>query len=72
MDNPTPDKRTRANGQLDYDKRTTLLSTVTMLCSATKTVLEHSELTLAVSVRMGEIFLHFDDIVGYKNLALSD
>ena len=43
-----------------------------MLCSATKTVLEHSELTLAVSVRMGEIVLDFDDIVGYKNLALSD
>ena len=72
MDNPTPDERTRANGQLDYDKRTTLLSTVTMLCSATKTVLEHSELILAVSVRMAEIFLDFYDIVGYKNLALSD
>ena len=58
--------------QLWSGRRSTLLSTVTMLCSATKTVLEHSELTLAVSVRMGEIFLDFDDIVGYKNLALSD
>ena len=58
--------------QLWSGRRSTLLSTFTMLCSATKTVLEHSELTLAVSVRMGEIFLHFDDIVGYKNLALSD
>ena len=44
----------------------------TMLCSATKTVLEHSELTLAVSVRMAEIFLDFDDVIGNKNLALSD
>ena len=43
-----------------------------MLCSTTKTVLEHSELTSAVSVRMAEIFLDFDDVVGNKNLALSD
>ena len=58
--------------QLWSGRRSTLLSTVTMLCSATNTVLEHYELTLAVSVRMAEIFLDFDDVVGNKNLALSD
>ena len=37
-----------------------------------KNVLDHSELTLAVSVWMAEIILDFEDVVGNKNLALSD
>ena len=50
-------------------RKSLLLHTVTMLCSATKTVLEQTELTLVVYVRMPEIFMDFDEIVGYKTRA---
>ena len=62
MDNSTLDKRTRANRQLDYDERTNK-------CNRATNGLDERTVE---PVRMAEIFLDFDDIVGYKNLALSD
>ena len=53
--------------QLWSGRKSTLL---TILYSATKTVLDQTELILAVYVRMAEIFMDFDEIVGYKKLLL--
>ena len=56
--------------QLWSGRKSTLLHTPTILYSTTKTVLDQTELILAVYVRMAEIFLDFDEIVGYKKLLL--
>ena len=56
--------------QLWSGRKSTLLHTLTILCSATKTVLDQTELILPVYVRMAEIFMDFDEIVGYKKLLL--
>ena len=55
--------------QLWSGRKSTLLHTLTILRSATKTVLDQTELILAVYVRMAEIFMDFDEIVGNKTLA---
>ena len=57
--------------QLWSGMKSTLLHTLTILYTATKTVLDQTELILAVYIRMAEIFLDFDEIVGYKTLAKS-
>ena len=69
MDNPTPDERTRANGQLDYDEQTDSPTAPSVPRRPVTNGLNERAVEL---VRMAEIFLDFDDIVGYKNLALSD